>query len=333
LATTTSFEVLRYLPRGVFRVGMAQSHDPGVYRSLRFYAPHVDAMAAVSRTIQETLSGLAEFAGVPVHYLPYGVPMPEGGLASGGGSGVTRTAGPEPGAPLRILYFGRLEREQKRVQLFPEILAGLTQAGIPFHWTVAGAGEEQAWLAKVMQTSAPGQTVSLPGKILYGAVPELLAGHDIFLLASDYEGLPLSLLEAMASGLVPVVSDLPSGIREVVDATTGKLVTPANTPGYAEAIVWLHHHRDELRRLSANAREKVRSEFSVQAMAERWLGVVPPGAPTAPAPWPDRWRIQPILEAGSAWRFSPLMRVLRRWVRGLRAPRHESHELSRTRRL
>src|SRR6185437_15568803 len=44
----TSFEVLRYLPKGIFRVAMAQSHDLGVYDLLRNYTPWMDLMAVVS---------------------------------------------------------------------------------------------------------------------------------------------------------------------------------------------------------------------------------------------------------------------------------------------
>jgi glycosyltransferase involved in cell wall biosynthesis len=299
--SATSFEVLRYVPRGVLRVGTAQSHDPGVYHSLQFYGPHVDWMAAVSRRIQETLAAEPELLGVPVHYLPYGVPLPPP---------QSRPA-PASQAPLRVLYLGRLERQQKRVQLFPEILQGLVTAGIPFHWTIAGTGEEKAWLEARMKTTGPGQSVSFAGKVLYGDVPRLLAEHDIFLLASGYEGLPLSLLEAMAGGLVPVVSDLPSGIREVVDETTGRLVAPGNTAGYAEAVVWLHHHREELGRLSQNASARVRRDFSVQAMADRWLCALPTVA-AQPEPWPEGWTIRPILSAPDRWRFSPLARFFRR---------------------
>jgi hypothetical protein len=142
-----------------------------------------------------------------------------------------------------------------------------------------------------------------------------LSEHDVFLLVSDYEGLPLTLLEAMGCGLVPVVSDLPSGIRELVDQDTGKRVAPDNLAGYAEAILWLHQHRQEKQQLSANARERVRRDFSVAAMTDRWLAALPP-PPASEIRWPDRWQPKPILAAPNPWRFSPPARVLRRlWLK------------------
>jgi len=305
--SAVSFEVLRYVPAGVFRVGMVQSHDPGVYQMVRFYSTQVDLMAAVSQTIKETLEAMPEFAPVRVKYLPYGVPIPE----------TTRPSVPHSSAPLRILYLGRLDQEQKRVRLFPAILEQLRSSGIPFHWTIAGEGPEKAFLQSAMKGS-PDQTVSFPGKISYSDVPQVLNDHDIFLLASDYEGLPLSLLEAMASGLIPVVSDLSSGIREVVDETTGKRVAPDDLDGYARAIIWLHQNRAEMARLAENAREKVRRDFSMGAMSDRWLNVLPrvlqPGVV-----WPESWSIKPPLVAPNDFRYSRLGRVLRRILFKLRS--------------
>jgi glycosyltransferase involved in cell wall biosynthesis len=147
-------------------------------------------------------------------------------------------------------------------------------------------------------------------------VPQLLAQYDVFLLASDYEGLPLVLLEAMGSGLVPVVSDLPSGIRELVDDTTGRRVEPNDIPGYARELVWLHEHRAELPRLSANARKKVYEEYSVAAMTDRWLEAFGPAGPQVD--WPRRWKIQSPLTSPDSFRFSKAGRVLRRLKRRLR---------------
>jgi glycosyltransferase involved in cell wall biosynthesis len=299
-----SFEVLRYLPAGVFRMGAIQSDDPGVYASIASYAGVLDALAGVSAAIKRRVEANASFAGVPVKYLPYGVSMPEKLPASCGNMA----------SALRILYLGRVIQEQKRVRLFPEILKRLAASGIPFHWTVAGDGPDRRFLEANLRTVRPDQSVSILGAAKYEEVPALLAAHDVFLLASDYEGLPLSLLEAMGHGLVPVVSNLPSGIPEVVDENTGILVAPDNTVGYAEAIIALHNNRAELIRLSRNARERVCREFSIASMTDRWLNVFPAQA-KPDLTWPQHWRIKPPLAVRNPFRFSPPVRMLRRWVK------------------
>jgi glycosyltransferase involved in cell wall biosynthesis len=291
-----SFEVLRYVPPGVFRLGVAHADHPSVYNTVKQYARWQDALAVVSTALKQNFDTIAEFKNVPIHYLPLGVPMPEP---------VERTFS----SPLRILYLGRVDRAQKRAHLYPGILKQLQEAGVPFHWTIAGDGSEKARLENIME-SRPGQTVSFPGTVPYSDVPRLLQQHDIFLLASDYEGLPLSLIEAMGQGLVPVVSDLPSGIREVMDGSTGKLVPPDRTELYAEAILWLHEHRDELKRFSMQSQERVRNRFSTTAMADRWLAAFP--APPAPGSWPEKWNIRPPLGAEGQFRFSAAGRLARR---------------------
>src|SRR5262249_52533579 len=142
-------------------------------------------------------------------------------------------------------------------------------------------------------------------------VPQLLAKHDVFLLASDYEGLPLTLLEAMGNGLVPVVSDLPSGIRELVDETTGRRIPPDQTPAYAEAIALLHANRDAMKSLSANARKRVWPEFSVPAMTDRWLNAFPKVSP-AEIVWRQGWKIRPMLRTADDFRYSWGGRMIRR---------------------
>jgi glycosyltransferase involved in cell wall biosynthesis len=229
----------------------------------------------------------------------------------------TAAADPAPHAKLQILYLGRIDQEQKRVRLFPQILEQLKSSGIPFHWTVAGEGPEKRFLESAMAATLPAQTVSFTGKVAYADVPKMLSAHDVFLLASDYEGLTLSLLEAMGYGLVPVVSDLPSGIRDVVDGSTGKRVAPDHIRGYAEAILELHHDRQEMARLSRNCQDRVRREFSVSAMAERWLRVWPQRAPN-PIHWPKSWRITAPLASGQQLRFSRPSRLIRRCLAKLR---------------
>lgn len=300
----SSFEVLRYLPVNIFRVGIIHSDEAIQYEMVRHYAPWMDLAAMVSQAMKQKAATMPEFARVPVAYLPLGVPM----------CLETELPARDFTAPLRILYLGRLGRGQKRVHLFPEIFSQLCASGMPFHWTIAGEGEERGFLEANLKPVSPNQTVSFAGPVRYADVPALLKQHDIFLLASDYEGLPLSLLEAMGHGLVPVVSDLKSGIPEVVNASNGMLVSVNDVAGYARAIIHLHEHRDELATKSAAARARVQTDFSVAAMTDRWLAAFPVSTSPAGA-WPKRWRITAPLTAGNPVFFSSLMRILRRLVK------------------
>ena len=161
---------------------------------------------------------------------------------------------------------------------------------------------------------ASGQTVSFPGQISYTHALEILRVHDVCLLTSDYEGFGLSVAEAMGCGLVPVVSDLPAGIPEMVDHTTGILVPLDDVAGYARGILHLHEHRDELAAKSVAARARVQNKFSVAAMTDRWLAVfLPP--PTPPSVWPQHWKISAPLTAMNPFHFSMTMRLLRRMMK------------------
>jgi glycosyltransferase involved in cell wall biosynthesis len=299
-----SFETLRYLPKSVYRIGIVQSDDPGVYEEMQIYVPHLNALAAVSKKIEQELGPIAALQKIPVFYLPYGVPMPEN-LPSRASH-----------QPLKILYLGRLYQEQKRVRLFPEILEQLKSTGMPFIWTIAGEGPERNFLEQTMKSS-PEQTVRFIGKVSYENVPECLNENDVFLLGSDYEGLPLSLLEAMGHGLVPVVSDLPSGIGEVVNETNGIKVPIHDVAGYAEAIFWLHGHRKEMSRMADAAREKVKTDFSVFAMTERWLTVFSKVKDEIPQ-WPATWNIKPILNVSHPIYYSRPVRMIRRLAKKLK---------------
>lgn len=299
----TSFEPLRYLPSGVFRVGMGQSDDPQVYEMMAHYAKHMDWCAMVSQAMQEKAAAMPAFCGVPVSYLPLGVPM----------CAESELPRRDFQRPLRLLYLGRLDRVQKRVHLFPAILQGLKDSGIPFSWTIAGSGPEKDSLENSLRTERSDQSVRFLGHVRYDQVPGLLQEHDVFLLASDFEGLPLSLLEAMGCGLVPVVTDLPSGIPEVVNDENGCLVGLNDTGGYARAIVQLHQDRQVMAAKSVAARERVAGEFSVAAMTNRWLKLFPAAAPSVV--WPKRWQIKAPLPARDKWRYSPPMRWARRFAR------------------
>ena len=101
-------------------------------------------------------------------------------------------------------------------------------------------------------------------------IPQVLNTLDVFVLASQREGLGVSLLEASCCGL-PIVASNVGGIPEIVqDGVTGLLVPPADSNALADKIAYLLEHREEARRLGRSARELIREKFSVETMVSAY---------------------------------------------------------------
>jgi glycosyltransferase involved in cell wall biosynthesis len=100
-----------------------------------------------------------------------------------------------------------------------------------------------------------------------------LQAHDALLLVSDYEGLPITVLEAMAAGCVPVVTALRSGIPELVrNGENGFTVEVGDIEAFAERLSTLQREPRLRERLSARAFETLHEDgFTLDAMTERYL--------------------------------------------------------------
>jgi glycosyltransferase involved in cell wall biosynthesis len=96
-------------------------------------------------------------------------------------------------------------------------------------------------------------------------VLDIAADHDVFVLPTRAEGVSVAILEAMGAGLVPVVSDLESGVREVIDAGVHGLTPPVgDVAGFAQAIRELHEDRERLDAMGRAARDRVVREYDVR---------------------------------------------------------------------
>jgi glycosyltransferase involved in cell wall biosynthesis len=98
---------------------------------------------------------------------------------------------------------------------------------------------------------------------------EVMRAFDVFVLPSQYEGLPFALLEAMALSLPVVVTNV-VGIRDVVQDQASGLVVPANAPAaMANAVLSLFRDPQRAGALATTARQKVTTEFAVEQMLDR----------------------------------------------------------------
>jgi glycosyltransferase involved in cell wall biosynthesis len=101
-------------------------------------------------------------------------------------------------------------------------------------------------------------------------IPKILGELDVFVLSSISEGMPLSVLEAMALGKA-IVTTRCGGIPEIVDhGQTGLLVPPSDASALATAIGDLLSDRAKAERFGVNAQMKFQEEFTISRMIERY---------------------------------------------------------------
>jgi glycosyltransferase involved in cell wall biosynthesis len=295
-----SFEMLRLAPAGVARIGLIQSHDPLPYEMARRYHASLDAMVGVSPQICAHLRSLPEFAAVRVEEIPYGIHFAD------------EAARPAAAAPLRVLYLGRLIEIQKRISRMVELVRRCEAAGMAVRFTFAGAGPDEA---QVRRELAGSPLVTFAGPVSNAQVTGLLREHDLLILLSDFEGLPLSLLEAMGEGLVPIVSDLPGGMGLVVTPEVGFRVPVGDVAAAAELLAELARAPGRLEALSAAARTRAREDYSSGLMVARYLALVRSIVPADFEPaWPDDAAI-PAPFGVPAWQYEGLARMVRRGLR------------------
>jgi colanic acid/amylovoran biosynthesis glycosyltransferase len=163
-----------------------------------------------------------------VHHIPFGVELPVEGLI--------RKPSLKEG-PLEVVYCGRLAEEQKRIGDLAEIILSCHARNLPVRFHIAGTGpDEDAFFARLEAPLKDGQVLRL-GKLLHVQVGELLGRCHTFILTSAYEGLPVSLLEAMAYACVPVVTAVESGIPEVIDeGISGFMLPIGDSAGFVKRL-------------------------------------------------------------------------------------------------
>jgi len=136
-----------------------------------------------------------------------------------------------PAAPLRRVVTVIRLAAPKRPDIMIEAFAAAQWPDCEL--VIAGDGPQRTDLERLASQLAPGR-VRFAGTI--DNIPALLASAQLFLLASDHEGLPISILEAMRAGLPVIASELP-GIREQLgDGLCGVLVKGSDPRGFADAL-------------------------------------------------------------------------------------------------
>ncbi|MCP5142376.1 MAG: glycosyltransferase family 4 protein [Gammaproteobacteria bacterium] len=189
-----------------------------------------------------------------VHVVPNGVPVPDS------------TATGAEDAPPVILCLGNYERRKGQADLIAT-LARMTQpARLLLHGFESEPGQREK-LAELAASLGLGERVALPGPVMGAAKEAAVRASDLFCLPSYDEGLPMSMLEAMAAGLPVVVTSVGAIPEALVDGEDGVIVPPGDSAALARALDDLLADAGKRGRIAAAGRAKVERDYSVARVA------------------------------------------------------------------
>lgn len=173
--------------------------------------------------------------------------------------------------PLRVLTVGRM-LEKKGIEYALRAVAEVVHRGIPVEYDVVGDGPLRDRLEGLAGALGVASSVIFHGWQEQAAVAALMNDGDVLLAPSvtsadgDQEGIPVTLMEAMATGML-VISTHHSGIPELVEhEQSGLLVSERNVGALAQALMDLTRSPDAWPSMSQAARRRVAADFEVSRL-------------------------------------------------------------------
>ena len=241
---------------GVITIGISHSDDP-FYHAIQkeFMDGHksfrLDGMICVSKELEKQLLKSKNTPKVKIKRIPYGVIIPD--------SKVKRDD-----TSLRVIYVGRLAEQQKRISEVTRSFCKMTQKIKGVEAIIYGGGPDKINVENMLNVQQKTTAVTLGGNIPPKQMTDKLLKAHVIVLLSDFEGLPISVLEAMACGVVPVCLDMRSGITELIEnGKTGYIVDDRNEH-FIKTIKKLKADNQIWEQMSLNAKQLINENFSLE---------------------------------------------------------------------
>ena len=176
--------------------------------------------------------------------------------------------------PFRVVYSGRIVERQKCIHQVVHTLIHACKASSQFEAHLIGDGPDRAECEQLVHHAGLADRIHFLGRVSPEQVQPLLQRSQAILLMSEFEGLPVALLEAMAVGLVPVARAIESGIPELVQHEHTGLLVENHPAEAAAALVRISRDPVLWQRLSTHSRALVEAGFGAEQCFERWLRLI-----------------------------------------------------------
>ncbi len=168
-----------------------------------------------------------------------------------------------------VLIIARFEEQQKNIKKALDVWNKFEQKNSDWQLLIGGYGEDYEDVLNYSKRYDLKRCKFL-GKI---ENPKELYKHaSIYMMTSRYEGYPMTLLEAMEFGCVPIVYNTFTSLQDIVeDGKNGLIVKPYSVDKYVNALLDLVNNQEKRKQMAIAAYEKVRTSNTIEAIGNQWV--------------------------------------------------------------
>lgn len=175
---------------------------------------------------------------------------------------------------IRIGYAGRLEIFEKRMDVLLKFIEELELCKINYKFEIAGSGTYIDYIKNFIHERHLENKVHLLGLINRADIPCFWNRQDIAINVSDNEGRPLSNMEAMLYGAVPIVTETIGSLEDVKHEENGYVVPIGDYKRIVDYVKILQNQKSQLKKMSRKAHNSMRDKLSMDRHMDLWRRVL-----------------------------------------------------------
>lgn len=255
----------RYISDKILKLQIVHTITPATYRAARAIKDHVHATVGVSPRIAKNLIDRLSFFPNRVHIIPNSVNIEKF---------TNYHSVYNQNQTLKLLSLGRIEESSKGVLWLPQILNACLKKGHNLTMTVAGEGGDLPKLKLRFEKLGLSNYVEFLGKVKYYLVPEIFSQHQVFLMPSRFEGFGSTIVEGMATGCVPVCSQIHGVTDFIISHGDNGFLFPVGDVDQAASLIGQLTNVSLWGKMSENARTVSQGRFSLESQASSYANLI-----------------------------------------------------------
>ena len=171
----------------------------------------------------------------------------------------------------KVIYAGRLVKEAKQVLKLTKAFCDASKVNSNLEFSIYGDGDQEQSISALINHEKASKNVTLFKALPPNKIIRKIQEHHVFTLMSDYEGMPIALMEAMACGVVPVCYVGEGGIDEIVEHGVNGFIVKNRGKDYQEKLQLLANNKELWETMSKNAIATIQQKYSSKITHHKWF--------------------------------------------------------------